>query len=134
MPTDHCPECDLEKPCKKGHVYVVQLTTKVDGYKGFLYVGKTGKSVEQRFQDNLTRKSGKIVTLSEAKEIGEDRLWKYNASSAKLIRSNYKRHRPDLEYYKLNPIPRGDGDVRLDSTEKKLAEDLRKRGWLVKQA
>ena len=134
MPTDHCPLCTWEKPCGNGHVYVVQFVTKVDGYKGFLYVGKTGKAVEQRFKDNLTRKSGEVVSFVQAREIGEDKLWKYNTNSAKLIRSSYKRHRPDIEYFVRNPIIRGDGDARLNAAEVKLAEDLRKRGWLVKQA
>ena len=48
------------------------------------------KSVEQRFHDNLTRKTGEVVSLDEAKNIGEDKMWKYNTSSAKLIRG-YKK-------------------------------------------
>jgi len=74
------------------------------------------------------------VTLNEAKRIGEDTMWKYNTGSAKLIRSSYKKHRPDLEYYKRNPIIRYDNDVRLNAAEVNLAEDLRKRGWDVRQA
>ena len=66
--------------------------------------------------------------------IGEDRKWKYNTPSAKLIRSSYKKHRPDLEYFKRNPILRNDGDAALDAAEVKLAQDLRKRGWFVEQA
>ncbi len=134
MPTEHCPKCTSEKPCGNGHIYVIQLAKKVGGHKGFLYVGKTGKSVEQRFADNLTRKNGDLVSIDEARKIGEDKGWKYNSPSAKLIRSSYKRHRPDIEYFDRNPIIRGYQDVKLDAAEIKLAEDLRKRGWLVKQA
>lgn len=134
MPTDHCPRCTWEKPCGNGHVYVIQFVTKVENYKGFLYVGKTGKSVEQRFDDNLTRKNGDVVSLDEARSIGEDKIWKYNTASAKMIRSSYKRHRPDIEYFDRNPITRGDQDVKLNAAEIKLAEDLRKRGWHVRQA
>ena len=134
MPTEHCPQCNPDNPCGNGHVYVVQLKSDSKISKGFLYVGKTGKSVEQRFDDNLTRKTGEIVSLNEAKRIGEDKMWKYNTGSAKLIRSSYKKHRPDLEYYKRNPIIRYDNDVRLNAAEVNLAEDLRKRGWTVRQA
>lgn len=134
MPTRHCRKCTPEKRCGNGHIYVVQLKTNKQGYAGHLYVGKTGKSVEERFQDNLTRRDGKLVTMLEAHMIGEDRKWKYNTRSSKLIRSSYKKHRPDLEYFKRNPILRNDGDAALDAAEVKLAQDLRKRGWFVEQA
>ena len=134
MATEHCPKCTSEKPCGHGHIYVVQFKIKIENYKGYLYVGKTGKSVEQRFQDNFTRKTGEVFSMFEAGEIGEDRMWKYNTKSAKLIRSGYKKHRPDLEYFNRNPILRNDGDIALDAAEVKLAKELRKRGWLVEQA
>ena len=125
--------CNPGKPCGNGHVYVIQLVYK-GPKKGFLYVGKTGKSVEERVQDNFTRKDGTIVPIDQVKEIGEDKLWKYNAPSSKMIRSSYKRLRPDIEYFRRNPIMRGTDDWRLDEAEVQLAEDLRKRDWIVKQA
>lgn len=134
MATEHCPDCSPGRPCGQGHVYVVQFKTKPKAGKGFQYVGKTGKSVEERFLDNLTRKSGEIVSIDDAGDIGEDREWKYNTRSAKLIRSSYKRHRPDLEYFKRNPIQRSEDDVILNAAEVQLAKDLEDRGWIVRQA
>ena len=136
MATEHCSRCNPGEPCGNGHVYVIQLRagpeTK-ERYKGFLYVGKTGKSVDERFEDTFTRKDRTIVPIKQAFDFEEDGLWKYNTPYSKIIRSHYMRHRPDL-HHQRNPIPRYPEDVRLNQEENRLANDLRDMGWLVHQA
>ena len=73
MPTKHCKECASGKPCGKAHLYVIQFKDKISNKykiksrKGYLYVGSTGKSVEQRFEDNFIK--------------DQDGKWKYNTKA-----------------------------------------------------
>jgi len=100
--------------------------------KGYLYVGSTGKSIEERFLDNLTRKDGTVVSIQEARDMPEDGQWKYNSPGTKKIRKHYVRHRPDLFYYQYNPIILNKADPnQLKRRETKLAKKLRNRGYKV---
>ena len=59
--------------------------------KGLLYVGTTGKSVTQRFDDNWKENS--------------DGSWKYDSPSAKRIRIAGKEARLAPEFYReFNPV------------------------------
>ena len=97
MPTEHCPECEPDAPCKGKHVYVLTLPDHVGSDfkkpmgKGLLYVGTTGKSVTQRFDDNWKKNS--------------DGSWKYDSPSAKRIRIADKEARLAPEFYReINPV------------------------------
>ena len=121
MPTEHCPECEPKKPCGNLHLYVIELKKfkkePNKDYVGYLYVGSTGKSVEERFQDNFVNKDGK---------------WKYNSKYSKIIRKYFDKFRPDLFYYKYNPIIFNKNDKgQLERREGKLADKLRNRHWHV---
>jgi len=138
MPTKHCKDCEPNSPCGKGHLYVLELGNGIERHyavkseKGYLYVGSTGKSVEQRFRDNLTQKDGTVVSLDEAREALEDGQWKYNSKNSKRIRKHYVRHRPDLLYFKANPITVKKGDPKcLARRELRLATRLRNRNYSV---
>jgi hypothetical protein len=135
----HCQKCSPNSPCGNGHLYVLELGHGIeDRYvnqpqNGYLYVGSTGKSVEERFQDNLKRTDGTFISLNEARIMPEDGLWHYISRSTKLIRKHYVRHRPDLLYFKQNPIVldiQRDPD-RLKRRETRLANRLRNRGYKV---
>ena len=113
-------------------MYVIQFRRGIEekvghrSEKGYLYVGGTGKSVEQRFEDNYRREDGSIVPVNEARTIEEDGGWHYNRPSAKLIRRYYRRHRPNIEYFELNPITRGGGALG------EKGGDMRKKGGDVR--
>ena len=95
MPTIHCKECEPDKSCGNLHLYVIEFKKEVEkefkrkSKKGYLYVGSTGKSVEDRFSDNYIKKDGK---------------WKYNSKNVKRIRKYFKKFRPELLYYEINPL------------------------------
>ena len=61
MPTEHCPKCELNYPCGNSHLYVIEFKKDIEiefsakSKKGYLYVGSTSKSVEERFEDNFER-------------------------------------------------------------------------------
>ena len=82
MPTEHCRECEPKKPCGNLHLYVIKLKKfkkePNKDYVGYLYVGSTGKSVEERLQDNFVNKDGK---------------WKYNSKYSKIIRKYFDKFR-----------------------------------------
>jgi hypothetical protein len=135
----HCRKCKSNAPCGNGHLYVLELghgigeRFAVESPKGYLYVGSTQKSVEERFQDNMTRADGTVMSLQEAMEMPEDGQWKYNSPASKKIRKHYVKLRPDLLYYEQNPIAldrKRDPD-RLKRRERKLARRLRNRGYKV---
>ena len=136
---EHCPECKPNSPCRKGHLYVLELGYGIEERfalkrkRGYLYVGSTGKSVEDRFQDNLTRADNTVVTIQQVKKMPEDGLWKYRSPGTKKIRKHFVRHRPDLLYFEQNPIVldyrRDPG--RLKRRETKLVRRLRNHGYKV---
>jgi len=145
VPTEFCPECEEDKPCNNGHLYVIQLHDEIsENYaikseKGYLYVGSTSLSVEQRGRDNFTLEDGTYVEPSELYEDrklpeeeqnwSEKRDWKYSTTSIKKIRSHFKQYRPDLVLYD-NPIIYDRKDTnKLERLEGKLADKLRNRGW-----
>ena len=147
MGTKFCTECEDGRPCKHGHLYVIQLrddiehiyTTKSE--KGYLYVGETGKSVEERCKDNFTRTDGSFVTPEdlyldrqkpEVEQLWpEDGLWKYTTKSILHIRQYFLKYRPDLVLYE-NPIPYQKSDPKKrQRLEAKLADKLRNKGWRV---
>ena len=123
MPTEHCPKCEPKNPCGNSHLYVIEFKKeiekeyKIKSKKGYLYVGSTGKSVEDRFDDNFIKENGK---------------WKYNTKHAKKIRKYFLRFRPDLFYYDYNPLVFNRNDKgQLERREGKLADKLRNRHWRV---
>ena len=123
MPTEHCKKCDPGKSCGNLHLYVIEFKKEVEkefkrkSKKGYLYVGSTGKSVEDRFEDNFTKKDGK---------------WKYNSKNVKRIRKYFNRFRPDLFYEGINPLIYNKNDKgQLERREAKLADKLRNRRWRV---
>ena len=136
MPTEHCKLCEPGTPCGNSHVYVLELDAEAAGdleqFKGYLYVGSTGKSVGQRFDDNYRRKGGDRVWRGEVDRFGEDGNWKYNSPNSKRIRRHYFRHRPDLYYLDWNPIevPANDLGIAV-RREIKLVKKLKNQGWKV---
>ena len=147
MPTEFCPECEEDKPCNNGHLYVIQLHDEIsENYaikseKGYLYVGSTSLSVEQRGRDNFTLEDGTYVEPSELYEDrklpeeeqnwSEKRDWKYSTTSIKKIRSYFMCYRPDLVHYP-NPIAYESNDPKkLKRWEANLADKLRNKGWRV---
>ena len=134
MPTDHCSHCQPGKRCGNGHLYVVQLKHEKRSARPRLYVGQTGKSVEERSKDNLKRKDGSFVhSFDEAKRIGEDGGWHYQSKSIKKLRQLYDGLRPDL-YVHLNPLIRSSyhSDPNMfKRREEELAKDLEGRGFIV---
>ena len=147
VPTDFCPECEEDKRCGKGHLYVIQLKDKIaENYqnkskKGYLYVGSTSLSVEERGRDNFTLEDGNYVEPSELYEDrklpeeeqlwSEKRDWKYSSISIKKIRSYFMCYRPDLVHYQ-NPIVYERNDPKkLERWEANLADKLRNKGWRV---
>jgi Uri superfamily endonuclease len=104
----------------------------LEGFNGYLYVGSTGKSVDERFEDNYRRKGSDKLWFGEVEKFGEDGFWKYNSPNSKRIRRHYFKHRPDLFYFDWNPIEVPANDLGIASRrEVKLAEKLRNRGWKV---
>ena len=139
MPTEHCSKCNIDTSCGHGHLYVLELGLGIEGRypgmnpeKGFLYVGSTGKSVGDRFIDNFTRTDGTVVSIEDARDIGEDGQWKWATRGVKRIRKHFIRFRPDLFYGQINPLPRQKSDPdQLTRREGKLAKKLSNRGWEV---
>lgn len=118
----HCPECAPGDSCNKGHLYVIELRPPEDPsrhvdrngrpYKGWLYVGSTGKTVEARFDDHFN---------------GRYR----DSRSGRLIQERYRRHRPEF-YLELNPVTYDKADKnKRQRAEAKLADRLRNQGWHV---
>ena len=147
MPTEFCPECEEDKRCGKGHLYVIQLLDEIaenysnESEKGYLYVGSTSLSVEERGRDNFTLEDGTYIEPSELYEDrklpeeeqnwSEKRDWKYSTTSIKKIRSHFKQYRPDLVHYQ-NPIAYERNDPKkLERWEANLADKLRNKGWRV---
>ena len=62
MGTEYCKVCENGNPCGYGHLYVIQLRDEIEhqyenkSEKGYLYVGETSVSVEDRGKKNFTRK------------------------------------------------------------------------------
>jgi hypothetical protein len=138
MATEHCSECEADKGCGNDHLYVVELDAaafpshKEGTVKGYLYVGQTGKTVMERFDDNFRREDGAHIARDDVDTFGEDGGWKYNSPSPKLIRKHYVTHRPDL-YAEKNPIAYDKNDNgKTERWEANLADKLRKRNWHVK--
>ena len=128
-------------------MYVIQLHDEISerystkSKKGYLYVGSTSLSVEQRGRDNFTLEDGNYVEPAELYEDrklpeeeqkwSEERDWKYSTTSIKKIRSYFMCYRPDLVHYQ-NPIPYDKKDPnKLERLEGKLADKLRNQGWKV---
>ena len=124
MPTIHCKKCTPEKPCGGYHLYVLEFNKDVEeafiakSKMGYLYVGSTSKSVEDRFLDNFMKKDGE---------------WKYKSRYARRIRDHFKTFRPDLFYFEMNPIPKPKKKIKetMEIEEGKLADKLRKAGYRV---
>ena len=121
MPTEHCKKCEPNKSCGNLHLYVIEFKKEVEKeFKrkskiGYLYVGSTKKSVEERFQDNYIKEDGK---------------WKYNTKNVKRIRKYFKKFRPDLFYKEINPLYYNKNDKgQLERREGKLVDRLENRGW-----
>ena len=135
MPTEHCSLCEEGKPCGNHHLYVIEFRKEVAGeyakssYKGYLYVGSTGKSVEERFDDTFRLKDGTKLSIEEGRKRSDEKVWKYNTENMRRIRRHYLKHRPDLLYRKANPIE--GGKEAAERREKKLVRRLTKRGWKV---
>lgn len=147
MATEFCKDCENENPCGQGHLYVIQLRDEIGrkyvnkSEKGYLYVGETGISVEERGKMNFTRKSGTIIDPHdlyldrlkprEEQQWPEDGNWCYDTKSISKIRDFYMKYRPDLVLYE-NPIKYDKADPnKLKRFEGKLADKLRNRGWRV---
>ncbi len=128
-------------------MYVIQLHEEISekystkSKKGYLYVGSTSLSVEQRGRDNFTLEDGTYVEPAELYEDrklpeeeqkwSEGRDWKYSTTSIKKIRSYFMCYRPDLVHYQ-NPIPYDKNDPnKLERWEANLADKLRNKGWKV---
>ena len=138
MPTKHCEKCNPGAPCGNGHLYVLELGLGIEEHfanqptMGYVYVGSTSHSVEQRFLNNLTRQDLAVVSMQEAREIGEDGQWRWNTPGIKKIRAHFVRYRPDLFYKKHNPIVWDGADPgKLQRWEGNIAEKLSNRGWKV---
>ena len=135
MPTEHCSLCEEGNSCGNHHVYVIEFRKEVASeypkglYKGYLYVGYTGKSVEERFDDNFRLKDGTKLSIEEGRKRSDEKVWKYNTENMRRIRRHYLKHRPDLLYRKANPIE--GGKDAAERREKKLVRRLTKRGWKV---
>ena len=121
--TEHCKECEPGKSCGNLHLYVIQFKDdvaknyKVKSEKGYLYVGSTGKSVEERFKDNFAKIDGEP---------------KYKSPNVKRIQKYFDCFRPDLYYKKINPLYYDKNDKQqLERREAKLADKLRNRKWRV---
>jgi hypothetical protein len=112
--------------------FKAEATGDLNQLEGYIYVGSTGKSVEERFDDNYRRTDSDRVWRGEVDRFGEDGNWKYNSPNSKRIRKYYLRHRPDLFYFDWNPIevPANDSGITL-RREIKLARKLRNRKWKV---
>ena len=139
MSTEHCPDCNpgplsewKNNRCGAGHLYVKEFgpgyidenpELKEMGYKGFLYVGSTGKTVEWRHDENWTNE-------------------RYtNKPSAKNIKKHCKRDKTTYRYDLItkerfrNPIKMVKGDKnKLKRWEAQLAKHLENRGYHVDQS
>ena len=129
MPTDHCSECEPDKPCDGGHVYVIELGHGIEEkysykHRKHLYVGETQNTVDRRMQSNLTRADRKtIVGIEEARANPDGDNWRWPKRSGEKIRRHYVCHRHDL-YEDLNPLEKN-RDV-LKAAERKLSRELGK--------
>lgn len=108
------------KQLRQYHIYVIELKPEAQqqlqnrSERGYVYVGSTGKSVEERFEDNwATNEDGSFV---------------YNTPGARLIREHFWRFRPDLFYQEINPLDDRDAAERR---ERRVADRLRNRGFRV---
>tara|TARA_S200000501_G_scaffold341784_1_gene351411 strand:- start:1058 stop:1582 length:525 start_codon:yes stop_codon:yes gene_type:complete len=147
MGTEFCKYCEDDTSCKNGHLYVIQLRDEIGhryenkSEKGYLYVGETGLSVEERGRKNFTRKDGSYVKPDDLysdrkkpldeQQWPEDDNWEYDTKSIPHIRNYFLKYRPDLVHYE-NPIVYDKSDPnKLKRLEGKLADKLRNRGWRV---
>tara|TARA_B100000586_G_C19876689_1_gene329111 strand:+ start:30 stop:518 length:489 start_codon:yes stop_codon:yes gene_type:complete len=145
MATIFCEDCHEDHPCSHRHLYVIQLKDEIGeiyenkSNKGYLYVGETGKSVEERGRMNFKRKDGEDVDPDELyhdrkkpeheQKWPEDGEWEYDKKSSPKIRAYYWKYRPDLVLYE-NPIPYDKKEPnKIYRLEGKLADKLRNRGW-----
>ena len=127
MPTIHCPECEPEKSCGGGHLYVIELGHGIEDkypYKHRLhvYVGETQNTVPRRMQSNRTRADKKTILSEEearADAYGDD--WLFKSKGIKKIRAHFVGYLTDL-YFDLNPISKNRD--ALKDAEKKLARKL----------
>ena len=102
--------------CIGGHLYVLELPTT----GGVIhYVGSTGKTVEERLEDNFVMKDAAS--------------YKYNAPSTKLIRTvGRERVRIATELFAhLNPVARSGDKGALEAAEGELASALEGQGLVV---
>tara|TARA_B100000315_G_scaffold189094_1_gene178914 strand:- start:96 stop:293 length:198 start_codon:yes stop_codon:yes gene_type:complete len=64
MTIEHCKNCKPGQPCGNGHLYIIEFKKDVEvelknkSVKGYLYVGSTNKSVEDRLEDNFIKIDG----------------------------------------------------------------------------
>lgn len=140
LDAEWCPECEDDVACGAGHLYVHELCPPEQDsgsieFKVYLYVGSTGKTVEQRFLDNFRlRDDGEpLVPASQVALMPPETLWKYNTTNTKKIRCRYLRPRHDLLSERWpNPIVWDASDPgKLERYEANLADSLRNRGWNV---
>ena len=95
MPTEHCSLCEEGKSCGNHHVYVIEFRKEFASkyakgpYKGYLYVGYTGKSVEERFDDTFRLKDGTKLSIEEGRKRSDEKVWKYNTGNMRRIRRHY---------------------------------------------
>ena len=138
MPTKHCRACQPDKPCGNSHVYVIELRPEVAeglanrSYRGYLYVGSTSKSVEERLRDTFSTKDGTEVSREEARTHEDEFQWNYGSPSSRRVRKHFLKFRPDLFYGEINPVERSGKDLgAAERRERKLADKLRNRRWYV---
>mgnify|MGYP001472585758 CR=1 FL=1 len=114
MTIEHCKNCKPGQPCGNGHLYVIEFKKDVEvelknkSVKGYLYVGSTNKSVEERFEDNFIKIDGS---------------WKYNTPNTRRIRKYFLQFKPDLFYYENNPIV-------YDKNDKKSSKDTKQNSQI----
>ena len=149
MKSEHCPNCKDLGGCGDSHLYVIQLREDIEenyvikSSKGYLYVGQTGVSVEQRGKMNFTRKDGTIVDPEslymdrnkpeDEQRWPEDGEWEYETKSIPKIRSYFLKYRPDLVLSPFeNPHKFEKNDKqKIERYEGKLADKLANRGWRI---
>lgn len=134
-----CIECRADKACGDGHVYALELHPPSDdvgleqGKLGYLYVGSTSTTVEERHLKNFMLKDGTVFSQAEAREQPVDTDWWFKSPGMRKIRSRLWRPRPDLLAEKWpNPIALSKGDMKRHTRfEAKLAARLERQGWDV---
>lgn len=110
-PPAACPQCELGE-CPGGHVYVVEIQWRGEW---FLYVGSTGKTVEERFEDNFKKDGAR---------------WKYGSKAPRMMRAAGRgclRLATEL-FAHLNPVGPAADRRGLERAERRLADELWRRG------